>query len=50
LVAGLLIAIGVSILSSPEGKNLQSCLRDAGSNQSQVQQCQDEYRSKVGGS
>ncbi|MBV9822257.1 MAG: DUF4190 domain-containing protein [Actinobacteria bacterium] len=50
LVAGLLIAIGVSILNSPEGKDLQSCLRDAGSNQSQVQQCQDEYRSKVGGS
>lgn len=50
LVAGVLIAIGVSILNSPEGKDLQSCLRDAGNNQTQVQQCQDEYRSKVGGS
>jgi tetrahydrodipicolinate N-succinyltransferase len=50
VVAGVLIAAGLSLLNSDEGKNLQSCLKDAGSNQSQVQQCQDEFRDKVNGS
>jgi hypothetical protein len=50
LVAGVLIAAGLSILNSEEGKNLQDCLRDAGSDQSQVQQCQDQFRDQVGGS
>lgn len=48
LVAVALVAIGVSILNSPEGKNLQSCLKDAGNNQSQIQQCRDEFATKVG--
>lgn len=50
VVAGLLIAVGVSLLNSDEGKNLQSCLKDAGNNQSQIQQCQDEFKNQVGGS
>jgi hypothetical protein len=50
VVAGALIAAGVSLLNSDEGKNLKSCLKDAGSNQSQIQQCQDQFRDQVGGS
>lgn len=50
LVAAALVAIGVSFLNSEEGKNLQDCLSKAGNDQTQVQQCQDEFRQKVGGS
>jgi hypothetical protein len=50
VVAGALIAAGVSLLNSDKGKTLQSCLKDAGSNQSQIQQCQDQFRDQVGGS
>ena len=49
LVAGLLIAVGVSLLNSDEVKNLRSCLRDAGNDQTRVQQCQDEFRDQVNG-
>ncbi|HTZ45780.1 MAG TPA: DUF4190 domain-containing protein [Jatrophihabitans sp.] len=48
LLSVVLIAVGVSILNSPAGKNLRSCLKDAGSNQQQVQQCQNQYRDQVG--
>ena len=47
VVAGLLIAVGVSLFNSDEGKNLRSCLKDAGNNQTQVQQCQDEFKNQV---
>lgn len=49
-IAVALIAIGVSILNSEEAQNLQDCLRDAGSNQSEITQCEDEFRDQVGGS
>ncbi len=49
-IAVALIAIGVSILNSEEAQNLQDCLRDAGSNQSEITQCEDEFREQVGGS
>jgi len=49
LVAGLLIAVGVSLFNSDEGKNLRSCLRDAGNDQTRVQQCQDQFRDQVNG-
>jgi uncharacterized membrane protein len=50
LVAGALIAAGVSLLNSDKGKNLKDCLKNAGTDQSQVQKCQDEFRNQVGGS
>jgi predicted PurR-regulated permease PerM len=48
VLAVALVAIGVSVLNSPEGKNLQDCLKSAGSDQSQVQKCQDQFRNQVG--
>jgi hypothetical protein len=48
LAAAALIAVGVSILNSPAGKNLQSCLSSAGSNSAAQQSCQDQYRQQVG--
>jgi hypothetical protein len=50
VLAGALIAIGISLFNSEEGKNLQDCLKNAGSDQSQIQQCQDQFRDQVGGS
>jgi O-antigen ligase len=47
VVAGLLIAVGVSLFNSDEGRNLRDCLNDAGNNQTQIQQCQDEFRDQV---
>lgn len=47
LLSVLLIAVGVSVLNSPAGKNLRSCLKDANGNQQQVQQCNDKYRDQV---
>jgi uncharacterized integral membrane protein len=47
VVAGLLIAVGVSLFNSDEGKNLRNCLNDAGNNQTKIQQCQDEFRDQV---
>jgi hypothetical protein len=48
LVAAAVIAIGVSIFNSDEVKNLRDCLENAGSDQTQVQQCQDQFRDEVG--
>jgi Domain of unknown function (DUF4190) len=50
VVAGALIAAGLSIWNSPEGKDLKSCLKKAGSDQSQIQKCRDQFRNQVGGS
>jgi hypothetical protein len=50
LVAAALIAVGVSLFNSEEGKNLQDCLKNAGSDQTQIQQCEDQFRGQVGGS
>lgn len=47
ILAIVLIAVGVSILNSPAGKNLQSCLKDANGNQQAVQNCQNQYRNSV---
>lgn len=46
-IAVALVAIGASLLNSDEGKDLQSCLKDAGTDRSQVQQCEDEFRDQV---
>lgn len=50
LVAGALIAVGVSLFNSEEAKNLQDCLKNAGSNQSEIQKCEDQFRDQIGGS
>jgi Domain of unknown function (DUF4190) len=47
LLAVVLIAVGVSVLNSPAGKNLRSCIKDANGNQQKVQQCDDKYRDQV---
>lgn len=47
LLSIVLIAVGVSILNSSSVKDLRSCLKDAGSNQQKVQQCQNQYRDQV---
>lgn len=49
-IAIAIFAIGASILNSDEAQNLQECLRDAGTNQSEITQCEDEYRDQIGGS
>ena len=43
VLAIVLIIVGVSILTSPGGKNLRSCLDKANGNQQAVQPCQDQY-------
>ena len=47
LLAALLIAVGVSVLNSPAGKNLRSCLSNAHGDQQKIQQCNDQYRNQV---
>jgi Domain of unknown function (DUF4190) len=48
VVSAALIAFGLSVFNSKEGKDLQSCLKKAGTSQSQIQQCQDQFKKKVG--
>jgi hypothetical protein len=45
VLAGGLIALGVSILNSPAGKNLQHCLKNAHGNKAAVSQCESQYAS-----
>jgi hypothetical protein len=47
LLAVLLIAVGVSVLNSPAGKNLRDCLSNAHGDQQKIQQCNDQYRNQV---
>lgn len=49
-IAAVLIAVGAAFFNSDEAKNLRSCLEDAGNNQTQIQQCEDQFRDQVGGS
>ena len=44
VVAVALIAFGLSILNSPSGKNLQSCIKNANGSQAAVQQCDQQYQ------
>lgn len=48
LAVAALIAVGVSIINSPAGKNLQTCLRNAGSDTTAQQNCQQQFRSQYG--
>lgn len=47
VIAVILLVVGASVfgafLNSPEGKNLTQCLRDAGSDQAKIQQCQRQF-------
>lgn len=43
ILSGVLVAIGVSVLNSESGQNLQDCLLDAGDDQAQIEQCQQEF-------
>jgi lysylphosphatidylglycerol synthetase-like protein (DUF2156 family) len=43
ILSGVLVAVGVSLLNSESGQNLQDCLQDAGDDQAQVEQCQREF-------
>jgi hypothetical protein len=43
VLAGGLIALGVSIVNSPAGKNLQECLKNANGNKAAVSQCDTQY-------
>jgi Domain of unknown function (DUF4190) len=38
-----LIALGVSLLNSPAGKNLQQCLKNANGNKAAISQCNAQY-------
>lgn len=48
LLAGGLIAIGISILNTDSVKNLRSCLDNAGNDQAAVNQCQQQFRDNFG--
>jgi H+/gluconate symporter-like permease len=43
LLAGGLIALGVTIVNSPAGKNLQQCLKNAHGDKAAVSQCDAQY-------
>ena len=43
ILAGALIAFGVTILNSPAGKNLQHCLRNANGDKAAISQCNAQY-------
>jgi len=45
VLAGGLIALGVSVLNSPAGKNLQQCLKNAHGDKAAVSQCESQYAS-----
>jgi hypothetical protein len=43
LLAGALIAFGVTILNSPAGKHLQQCLKNANGDMAAISQCNTQY-------
>ncbi|MET9605982.1 DUF4190 domain-containing protein [Streptomyces sp. NPDC006512] len=47
VLAGILIAVGASVLNSDEGRNLRSCLNDARTQQEQ-QDCSDRFSDDIG--
>jgi hypothetical protein len=48
ILAVALIVAGASLLNSKAGKNLQSCLQNAGSNQAAVQRCDQQFANHLG--
>ena len=49
LVTGAVIAFGVSLLKSEEGKDYQDCLRDAAGDRAAIEQCAEQFSEQVGG-
>jgi len=47
LLSAALIAFGVSLVNSKAGKDLQSCLKSAGSDQPAIQSCRNQFQNKV---
>lgn len=47
VVAGGLIALGVSIINSDTGKDLRDCLADAGDDQEAIAQCQRDFEDEL---
>jgi len=43
IIAGVLVAVGISFLNSESGQNLQDCLEQAGDDQTAIDQCQQEF-------
>jgi Domain of unknown function (DUF4190) len=43
VLAGGLIALGISVLNSPAGKNLQHCLKNAHGDKAAISQCNAHY-------
>ena len=44
LASGLLVVLGLTILNSPGGQNLQECLRGAGDDRAKVEQCRRDVQ------
>lgn len=44
VLAGLLLAVGISIWNSPGVQNLRTCLQNAHGDQTAIQQCQQQFR------
>lgn len=44
LLSVALVAIGLTVLNSSSGKNLQDCIKKAGDDQAAVQKCQRDYQ------
>ena len=49
VLAIALIAVGVSLLNSDAGQQLQDCLADAGNDDAAVAECQRQYQEDLGG-
>ena len=47
VLAVILIIAGVSLLNSKSVKDLQSCVKNAGNNQTKISQCKTQYQNQV---
>jgi hypothetical protein len=47
LLAGGILALGLSFLNSDEGKTYQQCLEDAGSDRARVDQCAQDFQRDI---
>lgn len=47
VLAIALIALGASLLNTKEGKDLRSCLHNAGTNQAQIQHCDSQFQHQI---
>jgi hypothetical protein len=47
VLAAALIALGASLLNTKAGKDLRSCLNNAGANQTQIAHCNSQFRHQI---